>query len=104
MQKNFITGQEYKGQNQIILNGLYTQNEWATFLQWKTAGFNVKKGQKGTRIIKIVAVDSGQTDLGKKTNVPRFYTVFNREQVEPVMQMVNTPLKTNSYGKLAIAR
>lgn len=99
MQINFITKKEYNGQNQLALHNKFISNEWATFLQWKQAGFNVKKGEKGTRIIKIVEVDASQTDLGKVTKVPRAYTVFNREQVSPIKQMVNS----GAVG-LAIAR
>ena len=99
MQINFSTRKEYSGQNQTTLTGQYRENEWGTFLQWQTAGFQVKKGQKGTRIRKIVTIDKDQTALGQATKVPRFYTVFNREQVQPVMQMVNT----HALG-LAVAR
>ena len=87
MQINFNTGKEYTGQNQITLTGKYRSNEWGTYLQWTAAGVRVKKGQKGTRIIKIVNYTDAK---GKENRAPRFYTVFNREQVEPVMQLVNT--------------
>lgn len=87
MQINFSTRKEYSGQNQITLHNQYGSSEWGTFLQWKAAGFQVKKGQKGTRILKIVDYVDAK---GKENHAPRFYTVFNREQVQPIVQMVNT--------------
>lgn len=96
MQINFSTRKEYSGQNQTTLTGLYRENEWGTFLQWQAAGFQVKKGQKGTRILKIVDYTDAK---GKENHAPRFYTVFNREQVQPITQMMNT----RALG-LAVAR
>lgn len=79
---NAITRKEYNGQNQTALSmSPYQCAEWATFLQWRGLGFSVMKGQKGTRIIKLVTYTDKN---GKEQHAPRTYTVFNREQVEAI--------------------
>lgn len=83
MQKNKITGLEYNGKNQIALiqskelNG-FNSDEWMTFLQAKQNGFKVKKGSKGTKILKVIRE---KDELSKKIGL-KFYTVFNSEQIE----------------------
>lgn len=107
---NAVTGLAYQGGNQVILamdsniRG-FKSYEWATFLQWKQAGFNVKKGEKaGSHIVKFVTVDkkTKKSDGSIKISegaVPRGYAIFNREQVEPITKMVNS----GAVG-LAVAR
>lgn len=54
--------------------------EWATFLQWKAAGYKVKKGSKGTGCRTFVEVTL--TKNKDTTMAPRYFTLFNKEQVE----------------------
>jgi antirestriction protein ArdC len=77
MQSNYLTGQEYKGQNALVLamSG-FQSTEWLTFLQVKEVGGTVIKGSKGTQIIKVIE-DKDTDKIGIKT-----YTVFNTEQCE----------------------
>jgi len=80
MQSNAITHKEYQGSNQTLLaQSPYKCGEWATFLQWRESGLQVKKGEKGTHIIKIIKVINSK---GKKERKLRVYVVFNREQVK----------------------
>ena len=80
MQTNAITHKEYQGKNQTLLaQSPYQCGEWATFLQWRDSGLQVKKGEKGTHIIKIIKVINSK---GKKESKLRVYVVFNREQVK----------------------
>jgi antirestriction protein ArdC len=85
MQKNKITGLEYNGKNVLALlqakelNG-FNSDEWLTFLQAKQNGLKVKKGSKGTKILKVI---DDKDELSRKFTV-RTYTVFNFEQVETV--------------------
>lgn len=90
MPHNHFTKVFYQGRNvntllhAAITKG-YTAHEWATFLQWKQAGYRVRKGEKGT-----FGVTFGET---KKTNkagkvvassYAKGFTLFNIAQVEKV--------------------
>ena len=81
---NAKTGKQYTGGNIIIL----LQNEfksqlWATYRQWQELGFQVQKGQKGERITKMVKIICKKEH--KQKLVPRYYTVFNAEQVAKIV-------------------
>lgn len=104
---NPVSGNVYQGGNQVMLaidasTRGFKSREWATFLQWKQAGYMVKKGEKaGSHIVKFVEVTAKKT--GKDGTVklqaeqrPRGYAVFNRDQVEPIMQMVNARVEVAS--------
>ena len=80
---NATTGLQYSGRNVAALG----TGEWATFLQWKSKGYNVKKGEHGTKIVKFVEFTS--KDKEKKAvaaSAPRVYTVFEREQVAAITE------------------
>lgn len=78
--KNFSTGNEYQGKNSYILALTGRKNpEWGTYLQWKAAGYQVQKGEKGTP---IQAVCTKKTEDGEESKGVRYYRVFNREQVK----------------------
>ena len=57
MQYNFISKQDYQGQNQVDLmiakdkNG-YTSDAWLTFLQAKQVSRKIKKGEHGVGVFK----------------------------------------------------
>ena len=82
---NAKTGNAYSGGNifELLQTG-YTDQVWATYRQWQELGYQVQKGQKGTRLIKMVTVinKKAKDDEAKKRSVPRGFTVFNIAQVE----------------------
>ena len=80
---NKTTGLEYQGYNiNFLVMAGFKSPEWATFLQWKKAGYKVKKGSKGTHARTFVTVDKKKkTDSGI---APRHFVLFNTEQVELV--------------------
>ena len=79
---NAITGREYTEGNIFrLLDTSFMDQRWATFKQWKDAGYKVIKGSKGTELIKIVLV-TDKNDPEKKKSVPRRFFVFNVDQVE----------------------
>lgn len=84
-QINISTGNEYAGSNaDTLAHSPHESNQWGTFLQWKQAGYSVKKGEKGTKIVKIIETKDGEKKRKKKgtpRRAIRTYTVFNREQV-----------------------
>tara|TARA_R100001460_G_scaffold63209_1_gene103452 strand:- start:4811 stop:5107 length:297 start_codon:yes stop_codon:yes gene_type:complete len=78
---NATTGREYTEGNILrLLDSPFLDQRWATFKQWKDAGYKVMKGSKGTELIKIVSV-TDKNDPEKKKSVPRRFFVFNIEQV-----------------------
>lgn len=88
---NATTKNPYRGGNVFMLlfsgnvNG-YTSNAWATFKQWKNAGYSVQKGQKGTPIMRACPFEKEVTkaDGTVKTEKGIYFkgaTVFNGEQV-----------------------
>lgn len=93
--QNKISGTVYQGKNQVLLEidriaRGYKSYEWATFLQWKGAGYTVRKGEKaGGHVTKFVSIDKVTRGKDGKTktsagHVPKGYAVFNSEQVELV--------------------
>lgn len=82
-QINATTGKEYTGFNiDALKDAGFESNQWATYKQWQGEGMQVQRGQKGTRITKMVKVICAKE--GKEKLVPRYYTVFNAEQVAPI--------------------
>lgn len=90
---NLSTGKPYKGINQLLLAmAPYADPRWMTFKQASLAGCKVKKGEHGSRIIKMVEVmrdrvnQDDDTEIlgveGKKALVMKAYTVFNAEQLD----------------------
>nr|WKN34376.1 zincin-like metallopeptidase domain-containing protein [Tunicatimonas sp. TK19036] len=89
---NPTTNNHYQGVNILALwfnqqtRGL-ASNQWATFKQWKDKGAQVRKGEKGNRIIfyktliKEQENDKGETE-DKAIPMLRLYTVFNASQVD----------------------
>jgi antirestriction protein ArdC len=101
------TGQAYKGVNVFLLgmsrdyNG-WDSNEWYTFKQAKARGASVRKGQKGTQVIKWIFKDRTEKDpeTGEEITVKATrgflvkFTVFNRDQIDglpPEAEKVERP-------------
>ena len=97
---NASSGASYKGINQLIL-GLtgQTDQRWLTYKQAEYMGMQVRKGEHGTQIVKMVEVsrreaareaDGGGDVLaedGTKALVMRVYTVFNASQIDGMAPM-----------------
>lgn len=88
--KNYFTQKEYSDKNASTLqtvssvNG-YKSDCWATYVQWKNGGFQVRKGEKGTPIL-----NNGYS-RDEKTGLDTFRfsghsVVFNRMQVDKIEQ------------------
>lgn len=97
LQYNGLTGKPYEGNNQATLMTVtedcnYTSNAWYTFLQAREKGLKVRKGERGTQIIKGFS----QVDVevkGKKEGEKKIETitrpngvayVFNENQLDKV--------------------
>lgn len=87
-------GVAYRGLNQILLGmSGFADNRWYTFRQIKMMkGLHVRKGERSTKIIRMVEVERRAANREKdgevveegqgKALVMRFYDVFNASQVE----------------------
>lgn len=110
---NCATGRPYQGINQYILSMSssstaggniaaggqpFADARWLTFKQAEAMGVHVRKGEYGTRIIKMVEVDrrkavavgEGQETIseeGGKALVMKAYTVFNASQIDGMAPM-----------------
>ena len=86
MPANAVTRNEYHGINVLLLGLLnpFQSNEWASYKQWQTKGANVRKGEKGARIVFFKQLEKENKDTGKIDRIPllRYSTVFNADQVD----------------------
>jgi antirestriction protein ArdC len=89
--KNFISQKPYQGVNRLILglSGMVQGFEapvWASFKQWQSIGANVRKGEKGTKIVfySPVTKENKQTGESESYNLLKAYYVFNASQVDGV--------------------
>jgi antirestriction protein ArdC len=87
--KNIVSQKPYQGINRLILGmtGMvkrYDVPVWASFKQWQSLGANVRKGEKGTRIVfySPVSKENKQTGETESYAVLKAYSVFNACQVE----------------------
>lgn len=99
---NGMTLQPYRGVNQLLLGmschstdqsgSVASDNRWLTFKQARKLGLHVRKGEKSTKIIRMVEVDRKTAESDKdadvvgdengKVLIMRLYDVFNASQIE----------------------
>lgn len=97
---NASSGQGYHGINQLLLGMQpYTDARWLTYKQAEHMGLQVRKGEKGTRIVKMVEVDRNRAKAAaaqdgeilaeddKRALVMKAYTVFNASQIDGMAPM-----------------
>lgn len=99
---NAFTLQRYNGSNILMcwasaMNNGFASTRWATFKQWQQMDCKVKKGAKGTPIIRYSITDKEKDD-GTKYNMVFASTsyVFNAEQVDGERAL--EPKLTHSEG------
>jgi antirestriction protein ArdC len=68
-----------------MVNG-YGVPVWASYKQWESIGGNVRKGEKGTRIVFFSKVDKENKQTGDKESysVLKAYWVFNASQIDGI--------------------
>ena len=95
---NASSGQAYKAINQVILGMQATSDpRWMTYKQAESMGVQVRKGEHGVRVVKMIEMERSQADResraadgggevlaveGRKALVMKAYTVFNANQIE----------------------
>ena len=84
---NALTGRHYNGVNILLLwetaiERGYRHATWLTYLQAKTLGGQVKKGERATAIVFAGStVEENETGEEEKRRFVRFHSIFNVEQV-----------------------
>jgi len=100
---NPTTGKEYRGGNVIslMIAGMargFTDPRFCTYLQAQQKGWQVRKGEKGTRIEFWEAKprngeENAPEDERHSRLIHRVYTVFNAQQIEGIPSLEVTPRK-----------
>lgn len=81
---NYTTGNPYSVNNsETLFSAGFTSSQWATYRQFHKAGYQVRKGEKGTKLVRVIEREDKHGNI-KKTI--RSFTVFNLEQVESSAQ------------------
>lgn len=108
---NTETQRAYQGLNQVLLGiSGYSDPRWMTWRQAKKKGLHVRKGERSTKIIRMVEVERKnavvQNDaevVGEEKDkllIMRFYDVFNGSQIEGLEPLA---ARTDSIKPLAAA-
>lgn len=97
---NASSGQTYKGINQLLLGMQpHADPRWLTYKQAQHMGLQVRRGERGVRVIKLVEVErtrakqaaGGEGEVLSEENgkalVLKSYTVFNAAQIEGMAPM-----------------
>ena len=87
MPHNFVTGDAYQGGNISRLAAAqnaagYPTPQWAGYGQAQKAGYQVQKGEKSTRIARVVL--TRDRDTGREKRVMATRAVFNIAQMAPI--------------------
>lgn len=106
--ENAKTGRRYSGGNLIALwlfGEDYGSGYWATYKQWAELGAQVRKGEKGIRLVKwsiIECRDHGSDEMCDRCGrgYSSAFTVFNAEQVDG---WENPDKRVNPEGPIAHA-
>lgn len=93
---NITSGNSYRGVNRWLLSLAGREDaRWATYEQARKAGWQVRRGEKGSPVVKLVEFEGkGEPDAvaepgadgqaSKKMFALRRYVVFNAEQIDGV--------------------
>jgi len=113
--KNLVSQKPYQGINRLILglSGMVNKYDvpvWASYKQWESIGGNVRKGEKGTRIVFFSKVDKENKQTGDKESysVLKAYWVFNASQIDGIdivpADTVQKPFTPIEYAESRIVK
>ena len=102
--KNIISQKAYQGINRLILGMSsmvqgFDNPAWASYKQWESLGANVRKGEKGTRIVFFSPITKENKTTGETEQyaVLKAYTVFNAAQIEGLEIVAAEPLPAAEF-------
>ena len=97
---NKVSGNAYRGVNRVLLSlagAGRSSSEFLTYRQAAEKGWQVRKGEKGTMIVKVVELGGGEAtnstereeakaekEQGRTPRALRRYWVFNTEQIDGI--------------------
>lgn len=86
-QANATTGKAYRGINQILTMMTnyfagYEYDTWLTYKQAQELGGQVRKGEKGTPVVRFGEYESESEGVKTRRGFLRHYTVFNVAQID----------------------
>ncbi len=92
------TGEAYRGINVVMLwlaselSG-YEENTWITYRQAQDLGGQVRKGEKGSLVVKYGTFTPNEREDDDERAIPylKGYTVFNAEQIENLPELFYRP-------------
>jgi antirestriction protein ArdC len=113
--KNLLSQKPYQGINRLILglSGMVNKYDvpvWASYKQWESIGGNVRKGEKGTRIVFFSKVDKENKQTGdtESYSVLKAYWVFNASQIDGIdivpAATVDKPFTPIEYAETRIVK
>jgi len=82
---NYVTKQSYTGKNFMALSmSGYDDPHFLTYKQAQEAGRQVRKGEKGIGLMRVVTIKKRDKKTGelKMAKVPKYFTVFNITQTD----------------------
>jgi antirestriction protein ArdC len=88
MPSNAVTKKPYRGINVLLLGcRSYPSRWWATYRQWRELGGQVRRGERGTRIVFWRPIEKETVNAAGEVETEAFvplreYAVFNVEQVD----------------------
>jgi antirestriction protein ArdC len=103
MPRNLVSGRPYRGINVWLLAlAGYGSPYWLTFRQAQERGGQVRKGEKGQRVV-LWRWRERQTEDGETERIPllRYYTVFNAAQVDGLEAVLALEPATYEHAPLA---
>ena len=109
MPENVASGNTYRGVNVALLwakgyEKEFSSSTWGTYKQWADKGAQVKKGEKGTKIVfwKTIEIEPQHDNGESETRMfARWSSVFNADQVEGFEG--NAPLPCDELQRIANA-
>jgi antirestriction protein ArdC len=113
--KNLLSQKPYQGINRLILglSGMVNRYDvpvWASYKQWESIGGNVRKGEKGTRIVFFSKVSKENKTTGdtESYSVLKAYWVFNASQIDGIdivpAATVDKPFTPIEYAETRIVK
>ncbi len=103
MPVNHVTDRAYSGVNVLLLwiraqDAGYSTNRWVTYKQAHQAGGNIRKGEKGVRVVFVSTFERETQDGPERVPFLKSFTVFNVAQCEGLSltaDEVRTPVNEN---------
>ena len=79
---NAVTGNTYSENNTLLLiQAGFEAPEFAAYKQWQSVGRQVRKGEKGTRLVRVVVYHK---DTPKERTAIKHFSVFNISQTDAI--------------------